>query len=140
MGYRSDVAYTIRFVHEDDTNNKQSFYTFLAEAKAKAATAACFTEEQKTWQGGNGFIVDEGRFRINFSAEHVKWYPDFDDVKCHMALIDLAAEWANDEDNNSGIAYVFVRIGEENDDVEEEFGGDYDWSWMSVNRSIERDW
>ena len=34
MGYRSDVAYTIRFVDDHDTNNEQSFYTFLLEAKA----------------------------------------------------------------------------------------------------------
>jgi hypothetical protein len=34
MGYRSDVAYTIRFVHDHDANNVQSFYTFLMEAKA----------------------------------------------------------------------------------------------------------
>ena len=35
MGYRSDVAYTIRFNSEDDELNKQSFFTFLAEAKTK---------------------------------------------------------------------------------------------------------
>ena len=130
MGYRSEVAYTIRFT-SDDERAKQSFYTFLAEAKARAATAPCFTEEQKNWSGGNGFIVDEGRFRINFSA---------DDVKCHEALIELAAEWANDEDNHSEIAYAFVRIGEETEDIEEKNGGDYDYSWVQVNRSIERDW
>jgi len=139
MGYRSEVAYTIRFT-SDDERAKQSFYTFVAEAKAKAATAPCFTEEQKNWSGGNGFIVDEGRFRINFSADDVKWYPDYDDVKCHEALIELADEWANDEDNHSEIAYVFVRIGEENDDIEEKCGGDYDFEWIQVNRSIERDW
>ena len=55
MGYRSDVAYTIRFVSDHDENNKQSFYTFIAEAKAKAATAPCFSEEQKNW-GRDGEI------------------------------------------------------------------------------------
>jgi len=139
MGYRSDVAYTIRFT-TDDERAKQSFYTFIGEAKAKAATAGCFTEEQKNWHGGNGFIVDEGRFRINFSADNVKWYTDYDDVKCHMALIELASEWANDEDNHSEIAYMFIRIGEENADIDERVGGDADWDWLSVNRSIIRDW
>jgi hypothetical protein len=135
MGYRSDVAYTIRFNSDHDENNKQSFFTFLAEAKARAATAACFNEPD--W---SEFVVDEKRLRINFSADDVKWYPDFDDVKCHMALLDLAAEWAHDEDNNSGIAYMYVRIGEENDDIEEKCGGDYDFDWMQINRSISRDW
>lgn len=134
MGYRSDVAYTIRFT-SDDTRAKQSFYTFIAEAKAKAATAPCFNESE--WAE---FEVDEGRFRINFSADTVKWYPDYPDVKCHEALIELAAEWANDEDNHSEIAYSFVRIGEEADDIEEKSGGDYDFDWVQVNRSISRDW
>jgi hypothetical protein len=61
-------------------------------------------------------------------------------VKCHEALIDLADEWANDEDNQSEIAYVFVRIGEESDDIDEKCGGDYDFDWIRINRSIERDW
>lgn len=140
MGYRSDVAYTIRF-RSDDERAKQSFYTFIAEAKAKAATAPCFSEEQKNWHGeNNGFIVDEGRFRINFSADGVKWYESYDDVKCHEALIELAKEWADDEDNQSEIAYVFVRIGESVEDIEEREGGDADWDWVQVYRSISRDW
>ena len=138
MGYRSDVAYTIRFT-SDDTRAKQSFYTFLAEAKAKAATAKCFTEEGWNWNAG-GFEVDEGRFRINFSADNVKWYTDYEDVKCHEALLDLAAEWANDEDNHSEIADMLARIGEEVEGIEEKCGGDYDWDWAQVHRSVSRDW
>ena len=52
MGYRSEVAYTIRFT-SDDERAKQSFFTFLAEAKARAATAGCFTEEQGRWGSGD---------------------------------------------------------------------------------------
>lgn len=139
MGYRSEVAYTIRFT-SDDERAKQSFYTFIAEAKARAATAGCFTEEQGRWGSGDGFEVDEKRYRINFSAQDVKWYESYPDVMWHEALIELAAEWANDEDNHSEIAYAFVRIGEETEDIEEKNGGDYDYSWVQVNRSIERDW
>ena len=137
MGYRSDVAYTIRFVHDDNTNNKQSFYTFIAEAKANAATAMCFSEEERQWAE---FEVDEAKFRINFHADDVKWYESYPDVQCHEALIALAREWDEDEDNNSGIAYAFVRIGEENDDIEEKSGGDWDYDWVRVERSISRDW
>jgi hypothetical protein len=135
MGYRSDVAYTIRFVHEDDTNNKQSFYTFLAEAKVNAATAACFHE-----LGWAEFEIDEARYRINFSCDDVKWYENYPDVACHEALISLAREWDEDIYNHSCIAFQFVRIGEENNDIEERSGGDYDYSWVQVNRSISRDW
>ena len=134
MGYRSDVAYTIRFVSDDDTKNKQSFYTFLAEAKSNAATAPCFNDQ---W---NEAEVDEVRLRINFVADDVKWYPSYPDVACHDALIDLADEWANDGSNNSEIAYRFVRIGEEQEDIETKTNGSASWDWVNVARSIERDW
>ena len=136
MGYRSEVAYTIRFTSDHDEKNRQSFYTFLAEAKSKAATAACFTEETGQW---SEFEVDEKRFRINFFAEGVKWYESYEDVKCHEALVSLAKEWA-DESDNPEIGFKFVRIGEDDDDIEQKEGGDYDWSWLSVHRSVERDW
>lgn len=137
MGYRSDVAYTIRFVHEDDTNNKQSFYTFIAEAKSKAAAALCFTTPNTpSWV----FEVNEEHYQINFYADHVKWYESFSDVQAHEALLALASEWDNDEDNHAHIGYAFVRIGEESNDIEERLSESADWGWVSVGRSIERDW
>ena len=137
MGYRSEVAYTIRFTSDHDEKNKQSFYTFLAEAKSKAATAACFTTpDTPSWV----FEVDEGQYRINFYADHVKWYESFPEVQAHEALLNLASEWDNDEDNHAHIGYAFVRIGEESNDIEERLSESADWSWVSVGRSIERDW
>jgi len=136
MGYRSDVAYTIRFVSDDDTKNKQSFYTFLAEAKSNAATSPCFGDDH--WADVE---IDETRLRINFAADNVKWYPSYPSVACHEALIDLADEWANDESNNSEIAYRFVRVGEEVEDVESKTNGNAaTWDWVNVVRAIERDW
>jgi hypothetical protein len=135
MGYRSDVAYTIRFTADHDEKNKQSFYTFLAEAKARAATARCFGDG---WRAD--VEIDETRLRINFAADDVKWYPTYLDVRCHEALIDLADEWANDESNNSEIAYRFVRIGEEPEDIEVRANGNADFDWVNVVRAIERDW
>jgi hypothetical protein len=134
MGYRSDVAYTIRFTSDHDEKNKQSFFTFLAEAKSKAATAACFGEQE--WAE---FQIDEARFRINFACDDVKWYESYPDVACHEALISLAKEWA-DESDNPEIGYRFVRIGEDADDIEQKEGGDADWDWVQVSRTISRDW
>ena len=134
MGYRSDVAYTIRFVHEDNSNNEQSFYTFIGEAKANAATALCFSE-----QGWAEFQIDEANFRINFFAEGVKWYESYADVQCHEALLSLASEWDEDEDNHAHIAYQFVRIGEESDDIEDKRSESAD-DWIYLERSISRDW
>lgn len=142
MGYRSTVAYTIRFTprcdaqqglvsptDEELAQTKASFYTFLAEAKVKHS--GCFTEEF-------GVVVDEDNMAINFLAEDVKWYEDYEDVKGHEALIDLSKSWVEDE--NKYIGGIFMRIGEELDDLVEEEWGEADWDWIQMSRQIVVDW
>lgn len=141
MGYRSDVAYTIRFVtpsynkpeeKEDPEDAKRSFYTFIAEAKANEDTAYCFSnQEQKV------FKILEDKLEIRFFAEGVKWYPDYPDVKCHEALIALAKSWADD---NVFIGGAFAMVGEDVNDCAEEYWGQADCGWVGVNRSICVDW
>jgi hypothetical protein len=91
MGYRSTVAYTIRFIprHSPDTDDieeerkaKSSFYLFLAEAKANVDTSLCFSDKES-----DVFKVDEENLQIRFFAEGVKWYESYPDVQCHEALI-----------------------------------------------------
>lgn len=140
MGYRSTVAYTIRFTAipngadgkvlltgEEIKQCKSSFYCFLAEAKVKCSGAF-----------GDGVVVDEYNFAINFITDHVKWYEDYEDVKCHTALQDLSKAWV--EDGNKHIGGLFIRIGEEMDDIVEESWGEHDWEWLGVRRSIVADW
>lgn len=141
MGYRSTVAYTIRFtpqVHssellsptdEEVKQCKESFYCFLAEAKVKHPT--CFSEEF-------GVDVDEANMALNFLAEDVKWYEDYEDVKAHTALQDLSKAWAEME--NKHIGGIFMRIGEEMDDMVQEAWGEHDWDWMHLSRQIIVDW
>ena len=140
MGYRSQVAYTIRFTAqaqnnvdsptEEEVNQcKESFYTFLAEAKVKCSGA--FSDEF-------GVEVDEYNFALNFLAEDVKWYEDYEDVKAHTALQDLSKAWAENE--NKHIGGIFMRIGEEMDDLTEESWGEHDWDWMTLSRQIIVDW
>jgi hypothetical protein len=104
MGYRSVVAYTIRFIpvvreHEGinlavaEERASGSFFTFLAEAKSKETTALCFSEQED-----EVFKVLEDKLEIRFFAEEVKWYPDYPDVKCHECLMGLAREWADEND------------------------------------------
>lgn len=133
MGYRSDVAYTIRFVDDHDTNNVQSFYTFLLEAKHNPKCAIALAE----------VVVDEKRQRFTFNAENVKWYDSYPEVASHTALIDLARDWA--EQVHEGklhcrIGYSFVRIGEDVNDIEEIHGGDHNYDWIQVERRLNTDW
>ena len=137
MGYRSTVAYTIRFTAQAQNNVdsptdeevnqcKASFYTFLAEAKSKFS--GVFTD---------GVVVDEFNFALNFITDSVKWYEDYEDVKAHTALQDLSKSWAEE---NKHIGGIFMRIGEEMDDIVEEAWGEHDWEWLSIRREIVADW
>jgi hypothetical protein len=147
MGYRSTVAYTIRF--RDD----RLFNLFLAEAKVQGETKLCFSDEEM--ESEHLKIIPELR-HINFFADDVKWYSEYPDVQCHENLLNLAKEYiaqhsvTETHDNCDGrgtydktyepCGWVFIRIGEEATDIVEECGGDYDWSWINLCRSIEVDW
>ena len=133
MGYRSDVAYTIRFVDDHDTNNEQSFYTFLLEAKANPQLQIALAEVE----------INHKKQMFTFSATDVKWYESYPDVASHEALVHLAEEWScqvSEGKLNCKIGAMFLRIGEEAKDIEERFSGDYDHEWMSVSRQIITDW
>jgi hypothetical protein len=142
MGYRSTVAYTIRFEtpsydkpeeKEDPEDAKRSFYTFLAEAKAKETTALCFSDT-------DCLEVDEENLQIRFFAEGVKWYESYPDVACHEALIELSKSWANDDTSNPYIGGAFARVGEDTNDNVEEVWGEGNYSWVGINRSVYADW
>jgi hypothetical protein len=145
MGYRSDVAYTVRFkldvTHrgprekdDHDANNAQSFFTFLAEIKCDPLASSVLDE----------VTVLESRQEINFSCESTKWYDAYPEVRAHERIIDIANEWCNDPDNNSGIWYTFVRLGEEIDDNEYRqncgTGVMSDYEAVSISRQIITDW
>ena len=142
MGYRSVVAYTIRFIppHKDEPerglsteNCKATFFTFLAEAKSKEETAGAFTDEC--------IKVDEDNLAIYFFADNVKWYESYPEVACHEALAELSKEWADDGDcSNPYIGGAFVRIGEELEDMVEEVWGEGQYDWISIHRSMSCDW
>ena len=134
MGYRSCVASVIYTWEE---NEWPLLKLFVEENFPKGQLAECLTPFENNGRRGPNRTTFRG---YKFMCDDVKWYESYPDVACHDALIEFAGEWVNDEDNKSEIAFVFVRIGEETDDVEERCGGDYDYDWVQVHRSIERDW
>jgi len=131
MGYKSNVAYTIRFTGDDDTLNRQAFFTFIAEAKSNEVTRQAIEECE----------VEEVDLRINFVVDDIKWYDSDFTVMSHDALIDLAEESINSwEGEKECIGYIFVRCGENEDDTEVRAKGLYNFDWLWVRRTIERDW
>ena len=128
MGYRSDVAYTIRFEDNNDTKAMQTFYTFLAEAKSRPEYAHAMNE----------VTIVEAKRQINFFTSDTKWYESFPEVVSHKALWAMAEEYS--EQDNNCIAGVYAEIGEDDNDVKVERIGDGDFSWVSVSRQIITDW
>ena len=121
MGYRSDVAYMITFHKPED------YWGFVAEAKCDPETQLCFTDE--------GFKQNDEKLAIMFSADSVKWYPDYEDVKCHRALWEKALD--RDDMVKETCDGYFARIGEETDDIEEkQFGIEPPYDYINIHRSI----
>lgn len=143
MGYRSDVAYTIRFTTEE------AYRLFIAEAKVKDL-GSCFSDDKAHWDEAE---CDDARWRINFHATSVKWYDSYPDVVKHNLLIALAGDWVESDAHNQikdgvqgldevqhRIGYVFARVGEDDDDNETVYGGNYDHDWLGISRQIIGDW
>jgi hypothetical protein len=134
MGYRSLVAYTIRFVGDEDVKNEQSFSTFLAEAKSKIP--ALWTGEKDSIN--EWLTIDMTKLQFNFHTPHdIKWYPDYADVKAHMALWELGREFHED---NETIVGQYIELGENDDDITiKEFGEAEDY-YIRLSRKISCDW
>ncbi len=95
MGYRSDVAYTIRF------KSKEHRIRFMA-------TAALNPEiELKDFK-----LIDATTVLLSY--EQAKWYADYDEVKAHVQLLEDAKE--------QGCAWEFCRVGEELGDIKQDGG------------------
>ena len=124
MGYRSEVAYQIVFKDRETTNKFIARIMMLGGYERKALEE-CQIE-----------VLDNGREEcfINFYASDVKWYDDYPDVQGHEKLRELALEWFDHDD----VGVNFIRIGEEIEDIVEEYEGELaDWTELRVSRSIE---
>lgn len=120
MGYRSEVAYVIKF---NTISDRESFVTLML-AKNEPVTAQAIDECECRY--GNHPI-------ITFSAGDVKWYESYPDVKIHHALMKQAAELYD-------AAWRFVRIGEEQGDIEVEEHGEKDlWEYIEPRSYISID-
>jgi hypothetical protein len=129
VGYRSEVAYKIAF------NNKEDFWGFIAEAKLDPETSLCWSKEG--WNGDE-FEVDEEQREIRFLAENVKWYSDYEDVKCHENL--WAKAEARCDEEQIEVSGAYARVGEEPDDNEEKFFGDDPYEFVHISRQVIVDW
>jgi hypothetical protein len=131
MGYRSNV---MAIIYPDGGN------TFEASAKYEQLKVLMgttfkdvvdeFGDPYMTWMHKEHALM--------FSLEDVKWYPSYPDVQLFEKM--LAAFDVADDGSDAGISGYcteFVRVGEENDDVEERHTGDNNQYYLNVRRSID---
>ena len=116
MGYRSDVAYVIRFATEEQRD------TFVQLVKHRnddwtQAILECETEYVQPI--------------ITFETSDVKWYSDYEDVRAHNALM----EWAVELYPEAG--WRIIQLGE---DGQEECnqGGECDdlWDYLYTSHAL----
>lgn len=123
MGYRSDVAFTIR-------GKKELVLPKLVEYRLSGDGA-------KEALGECRYLEHDGDIVITFRDTDTKWYETYPSVAALTGLFDL---FADDEDVDDKFDCAFMRIGEESQDVEESMRGPDPYDLMSMNRSIEMEY
>ena len=120
MGYRSDVKYVMQFMDKDARDSFVAVQKMVADVEGYAETI-------KDWD------LDTRDDRIYFAADNWKWYDSFPVVQAHDDLLNKCCEM--------GGAYVFYRIGENWDDMDERYeaadGVGCPWDAIQVNRSVD---
>ena len=97
MGYRSDVAYVIKF---DDIETRDNFVTLMLAKNDKHITQA----------------LDECQYGydddpiITFEETSIKWYDTYDEVKAHRSLMHEAVHIYGGE---KGGRFRFIGVGED---------------------------
>ena len=116
MGYRSDVAYVIRF----ETAEQRDTFVELVKHRNDDMTQALIECETNYEQP-----------IITFETSDVKWYDSYDEVKAHHALMEWAVELYEDA------GWRIIQLGE---DGQEECnqGGDCDdlWDYLYTSHSL----
>ena len=119
MGYRSDVQALI-YPQSGDQN-------LLEYDKLKLLMNTTFKNVLDSW-GNESFSWDDKHRVLMFSADSIKWYESFPEV-------DLFPKFLADV-QKLGYEYEFIRIGEEDDDLETDSTGDAE-NYMYVERTIQ---
>ena len=119
MGYRSDVAIALYAARKEDAPAiklwiEENFPFNYEEVK-----------EDTKW-------FDRG---IVYSALNVKWYDSYEDVQAIEAACHRFNELFCRHNSTITGAYEMVRIGEEHEDIETEYGGSCDYM-LGVHRQI----
>lgn len=146
MGYRSDVValfYTTPIEQVGKTEKENE-----ALNKRNQATLDLFVREnfpkalaEVSNEFGDGLHRDETDSRVvwKFQYTSVKWYESYPEVQAFDAFWEKFCELADESEEGSDPIFwacEFIRIGENDDDIETKSSNEAEWL-MQVQRSIE---
>ena len=121
MGYRSDVAYVIKF---NDIETRDNFITLML-----AKNDAQLTQAIKECEYG---YTDDPI--ITFEQQSVKWYDSFEDVQAHQQLMKDAVEIYQ----HKGGRYRFISVGEDGAETFDEDDNENDlYDYITTVHAIE---
>lgn len=120
MGYRSDVSTVIY-----GDNRSPEKYALL-----KTLMNTTFKVAYDSWSADA--IWHDTKHVLEFHIEDVKWYESYPDVMAFLTMLENLQEI-------EGYNYEFVRVGEDDTDVESESHGNREEMLIRVCRSIEVD-
>jgi len=129
MGYRSDLMVLI-YPDVDKVEDEEAKYQQLKLLMGTTFKDVSdeFGDPYMTW-------VDSDRV-LKFKLDDVKWYPNYRDVQMFEQM--LTAFKCYDEDSDiKGYCTEYVRIGEDNNDVDEVCTGDNNHYYLQVRRTID---
>lgn len=116
MGYRSDVG-----------------AAFYASQEDKIGVVKLWLRENLPFKDWGEDDFEETKDGYKFYVSDVKWYDSYPDIQRFVSAKDMFSKMFCDIDPCA--VYEFVRIGEEDDDVEIEREGDYEFR-VTVSRQI----
>jgi len=119
MGYRSDVAIAMYAVEEKD-----------------APAIKLWLKENFPQEGWDDNAIRWFNRGMIFQANNIKWY-EYDDevIKAVMRSLDEFENLFSDEQDTPEGAYDYIRIGEDDDDVDQRHIGNAEYL-VSLQRSI----
>jgi hypothetical protein len=116
MGYRSSVAYVIKFNSIEDRD------AFTALMEARGGESANAIRECDTARKDDPVIL--------FAQNDVKWYPDYPDVQAHTRMYQEAAELYD-------AGYRCIQVGEDDEVTRDTDEKDWDlWEYVDVRTEL----
>lgn len=123
MGYRSNV---MALVYAGNDKNEEGGMSMSDEyAKLKTLMNTTYKDLLDEW-GADFQWLDE-RHVLKFTCDDVKWYPSYPAVVAFSKYLQEIEEL--------GFATEYVRIGEETDDIDEQYSERAEY-YLSVSRVI----